>query len=418
MHFAYKARRGNGDVVRGKQEARTRQEVADWLRANSLLPITIETTSKGAATGSSAEKLSFTERLQSLGRKLQEISTISIKDKAIFFRQLSTMLASGLTLTSSLDILQGQTKNKRLIRAIREVKRQLDTGNSMAGAMRGRSEFTTLIVAMVQAGEESGMLDVTLERLASFLEKQDALRRKILSAVSYPAVVTLFAIGALYVVVAVIVPRFQVLFRQMNINLPGITRFLFSMAELLQRYWYVALLIFVGVIGLLILLSRLPRTKPYMDRFKLMLPIFGDILRKSALTRASRTLSTLLRSGVPILSALEMTAGVANNERIGHAYIQLQRSAKAGGSLGETASEMKEFPPMIAHMITVGEQTGQLEEMLDRSADWFEGELDEKINNLTSILEPFLLLLVGGVVGIVALSIFTPILSAIQQYVN
>jgi len=398
--FRYRARTVDGKTLSGTVSAYSQEQVVQQLRGQGLVPLSINA-DKGE------HKLSLRQRLQAIG-------TVSLKDKAVLFRQLTTMVSAGITLGSALEILAQQTKNKRLSLAVQEVKRLVDSGVSLSSAMRTRKEFNNLMVSIVRAGEEGGVLDRSLDRLATFLERQDAIRRKIVSAVTYPAVVMTFAIGVVYILVTFIVPRFAKVFDGLGIDLPPVTTITFRFAIWMNKNWYFVIGGFVLFIVLVMVSNRNKKTKPYMDRLKLRLPIVGDIIYKAIMARTNRTLASLVESGVPILMALEMTAGVANNYVIGKAYEELREAARKGQALGESEAKSKVFPIMTAHMITIGEQTGRLEEMLGKVADWFELELDEKIKRLSSIIEPILIMFVGGVVAIVASAIFLPIVGAIQ----
>jgi len=258
------------------------------------------------------------------------------------------------------------------------------------------------------------VLDSSLDRLATFLEKQDALRGKIISAVSYPAVVMSFSLLVVYILVTFIVPRFATVFNSMGIELPTITKIIFNFALWMGEKWYVTVSGFLAFIVSIIVFNRLKSTRPVMDRIKLKLPVVGDIIYKAIMARSNRTLSALVEAGVPILMALEMTSEVAGNKVVEGAYESMREAARRGQALGETASKSKVFPLMVAHMITGGEQTGRLEEMLAKIADWFEMELDGKIKRLTAIIEPVLIIFVGGIVALVASAIFLPIVGAIQ----
>ena len=271
-----------------------------------------------------------------------------------------------------------------------------------------------LMVSIVRAGEEGGVLDSSLDRLATFLEKQQELRSKIYSAVSYPAVVVTFALGVVYILITFIVPRFAQVFDSMGIDLPAVTTVTFKFAIWMSEKWYLFLAGVVTFIVLIILFNRLKATRPIMDRIKLKLPVVGDIFYKTIMARTNRTLSALVEAGVPILMSLEMTSEVAGNYVIEKAYTDMREAARRGQALGETVARTKVFPIMVAHMITIGEQTGRLEEMLGKVADWFEQELDEKIKRLTAVIEPLLIIFVGGIVALVASAIFLPIVGAIQ----
>jgi len=398
--YRYRARNADGKAINGVISAYSQEQVVQQLRGQGLVPIAI-------TQDQEAER-------ESLLEKMQKIGTVSLKDKAIMFRQLATMVSAGITLGSALDILAEQTRNKKLASAVRHVKRQVDSGVSLSNAMRSRKEFNTLMVSIVKAGEEGGVLDTSLDRLATFLERQDALKKKIYSAVTYPAVVMSFALIVVYILVTFIVPRFALVFNDMGVDLPTVTTITFNFALWMNEKWYVLLLGVLIFIVAVVILNRLEGTKPFMDRIKLKLPIVGGLMYEAIMARTNRTLSSLVEAGVPILMALEMTSGVAGNAVVASAYDELREAARRGQGLGETAAKSSVFPIMTAHMMTVGEQTGRLEEMLAKVADWFEMELDEKIKRLTSIIEPILIIFVGGIVALVASAIFLPIVGAIQ----
>ncbi|HPD97992.1 MAG TPA: type II secretion system F family protein [Synergistales bacterium] len=400
MRFKYKARNPKGETVSGFMVADSPDQAAVMVRQRGLVPLSFESTARG-------EKEPLMERLRKIG-------TVPLKDKSVLFRQLATMISAGINLGSALDILVAQTTNRRLAASVKEVKRLVDSGISLSAAMRTQKVFNVLMISIVRAGEEGGVLDSSLDRLAVFLEKQEALRSKIVSAVSYPAVVMSFSLLVVYILVTFIVPRFARVFNSMGIELPTVTTLIFNFALWMGEKWYIMVFGFIGFIATIIILNRMKATKPYMDRVKLKLPIVGDIVYKAIMARSNRTLSALVEAGVPILMSLEMTSEVAGNYVVQDAYEKMRESARKGQALGETAAKSKVFPLMVAHMITVGEQTGRLEEMLAKIADWFEMELDEKIKRLTAIIEPILIIFVGGIVALVASAIFLPIVGAIQ----
>jgi len=400
VRLKYKARNPKGDTVSGFMEADSQAQAAAIIRDRGLIPLSFE-------SASGTRKPSFMDRLRM-------ISTVSLKDKAVLFRQLATMISSGINLGSALEILGEQTKNQRLAASVREVKKLVDGGMSFSAAMRTQKVFSVLMVSIVRAGEEGGVLDSSLERLATFLEKQQELRAKIYSAVSYPAVVVTFALGVVYILITFIVPRFAQVFDSMGIDLPAVTTVTFKFAVWMSEKWYLFLAGVVTFIVLIILFNRMKATRPVMDRMKLKLPVVGDIFYKTIMARTNRTLSALVEAGVPILMSLEMTSEVAGNYVVEKAYIDMREAARRGQALGETVAKTKVFPIMVAHMITIGEQTGRLEEMLGKVADWFEQELDEKIKRLTAVIEPLLIVFVGGIVALVASAIFLPIVGAIQ----
>lgn len=407
MEYRYRARSAEGAIVEGVlTEMKSQSEAVGWLRQRRMTPIAV------------VERKRETESASpSLLAQLRRLSTVSLKEKALFFRQLATMISAGVTLGSSLDLLARQVSNPRFSEAITFVKQRIDGGQTFGGALKMRREFSPLMVAVVRAGEEGGALDKSLDRLASFLERQDALRRKIVSAISYPAVVFSFALFVLYLLVTVVVPRFSTVFGSLSIELPAITRHTFTASLWFRDHWYVPLLIVAAVVGTFVGLGRLKGTKIYVDGIKLRLPIFGDLILKSSMARSNRTLASLVEAGIPILQSLLMTAETAGNDVIADAFKSIEEGARRGVSIGELIKRQSVFPAMVGHMVTVGEQTGHLEEMLNKVADWFEMELDEKIKRLTSILEPLLIIFVGGVVAAVALAVFLPIVTAIQSMI-
>ncbi|MGC9373142.1 MAG: type II secretion system F family protein, partial [Thermovirgaceae bacterium] len=374
MIYKYRARNADGKAINGVITAYSQEQVVQQLRGQGLVPIAI-------TQDTEAERESFLD-------KMRKIGTVRLKDKAVMFRQLATMISAGITLGSALDILAEQTQSKKLADAVRHVKRQVDSGISLSAAMRSRKEFNTLMVSIVKAGEEGGVLDSSLDRLATFLERQDALRKKIYSAVTYPAVVMSFALVVVYILVTFIVPRFALVFNNMGVDLPVITSVTFNFALWMNEHWLLFLIGILLFVLALIILNRQESTRPTMDRIKLKLPVVGGLIYEAIMARTNRTLSSLVQAGVPILMALEMTSGVANNHVVASAYDELREAARRGQGLGETAMKSSVFPLMTSHMMTVGEQTGRLEEMLAKVADWFEFELDEKIKRLTSIIEP------------------------------
>ena len=402
MQFKYRARSPEGKIIEGAIEGVTQDAAVLAMREQGLTPISLSRAGRKAQEG------------ESLFQVMRRMGTVPLRDKVIFFRQLATMVKAGVTLGNALDILADQTRVPRLADSIKKVKMAVDGGFSFSGALRTRSEFTTLMVSIVSAGEEGGRLDESLDRLSVFLERQDELRRKIVSAVTYPSVVILFALFILYILVTVVMPRFSQVFKGLNVELPDLTVMVFNFSEWVAEFWYIPLGAFAAVIAFIAMLNKNKETKPAMDAIKLKLPLVGDIFFKSAMARSNRTLASLVDSGVPILKSLEMTSEVTDNAVIGRAYTALKDAARKGASLGDTAKNISVFPVMIAHMMKVGEETGQLETMLDKVAGWFEMELDEKIKRLTSILEPLLIIVVGGIVALVALAIFTPIVTAIQ----
>lgn len=404
MAYSYRARSKEGKIIRGNLEACSEVEVIQWLKERSFYPIEIV-------------KIR-TSRGKILRDSLQIMPPVRLKDKAIFFRQLATMLQAGITLGSALDMIAKQTQNYRLSQAIRDIKIMVDKGASLHVAMATRKEFSNLMIAIARAGEEGGILESSLDRLATFLERQDELRKKILSASIYPAVVMCFALFVVLLLVTVIMPKFASVLANLNVQLPLPSKVILGFSIWLSCYWYFPLFIVLFLVLGIYILSRRKETKARLDALRLGLPLFGDIWKKTVLVRTFRTFAALVQAGVPILSALEMTGGVSGSALVEDAFAQLADQAKRGVSLGEAAKKIAIIPPLPTYMMAIGEQTGRLEIVVDKVADWFEFELDEKIKCLTSILEPLLIVSVGGVVALVVFAVFMPIIGSIQGLLN
>ncbi len=412
MKYRYRARGRDGAELSGVREAQGEEELVRWLRSQDAMPIRIQVDpgERGvprppgpAKEGAKAPRTGwFAPRVR-------------LKDKAILFRQMATMIDAGITILNALEVLVQQTQNRALAAALGRVRDRIQAGVPLSAAMgREASIFSPLMIALIRAGEEGGVLDVSLTRLAAFLEKQDALRRKVISAVSYPAVVVLFAIVVLYILVTFVVPKFATVFEGLGIQLPALTLFLFRFAALFKRFWYVPLLFLVLLWGLVQVAKRFRGSKRWVDRWKLRLPLVGGLVFKAILARSFRTFGTLVEAGVPLLNCLDMTGEVAENQIVRESFDTLRENAKKGIALNISSRQSKLFPAMVSNMVAIGEETGRLESMLAKIADWYESELEETIKQLTSILEPVLIIFVGGIVAIVALAIFMPIISAIQ----
>ena len=296
-----------------------------------------------------------------------------------------------------------------------DVKSNIDRGVPISHAMKQHGEFNTMMTSLVQAGEEGGLLDSSLERVAGLLEKQAALTGKIKSAMFYPSFVILFAVAVVVVFIAFILPKFKQVFSGMKIELPALTQAMFEFGEYCENNWKLIVGVTFAVIAALIWLLKSPATKPFMDRLKLKLPVLKTLVFKSSMARSTQTLASLVSAGVPILRGLEMAEEVAGNAVIRSGFADLQASAKSGLNLGEAAKHAKVFPPLVCQMMRIGEETGRLDEMLERVASWYDQELDEQIKAMTSLMEPVMIVIVGGIVALIAMAIFGPITSVMSQ---
>jgi len=411
LDFQYRAKAGSGKTLRGKRTAESETEVVAWIRAQGWIPIEVSKyfdinvkQSRKPAKFSDAPFFELAPR-------------VKLKDKLVFFRQLSTMISAGVTISRSMEILVEQTVNKRFKRVIARIFDRVSSGVPLAGALAEHPQyFDTLSLALVKSGEESGTLDISLARLSSFLEDQENLRKKIISAVTYPAAVIIVALLALGVMVIVVVPQFQKAFGNLNVKMPKLTLMLFALGNWAKGHWLYIPIAILAFAVLLYLLKKIESMKYPIDSAMLKLPVFGGILYKAAIARSFRTMSSLLQSGIPVLKALELAGDVAGNEKLKRGFLMMRDAVTMGAPINTVMKEKKLFPPMVCHMVAVGEETGRTDEMLAKVADWYEAELSETIKRLSSILEPALVVFVGVIVGVMVLAIFLPILTAIQAY--
>ena len=408
MNFRYRGRDAGGSVVEGQVEAESQGMALETLRQRGVVVLSMNAGGVGAARAVSQESMSLLD-------KLRRIGTVSGKTKMVFFRQLATMIKAGLSLTAALDIISEQERNLVFKDVLLDVKANIDRGVSLSQAMKQHKVFNVMMTSLVQAGEEGGLLDESLERVAGLLEKQAALVGKIKSAMFYPSFVILFAISVVVVFIAFILPKFKQVFEGMKIKLPALTEMMFQFGEYCQNNWKLIVGVTFAVIAILVWLLRSPTTKPFMDRLKLRTPVIKSLVFKSCMARSTQTLASLVSAGVPILRSLEMAEEVAGNDVIRVGFADLQASAKSGLPLGDAARHAKVFPPLVCQMMRIGEETGHLDEMLERVAAWYDQELDEQIKAMTSLMEPVMIVIVGGIVALIAMAIFGPITSIMSS---
>ena len=340
---------------------------------------------------------------------------IKTRDIVIFTRQFATMINAGLPLVQSLDILAQQTENKKLATIVRAVVYDVESGNTLADAFRKHPKaFTELYVNMVAAGEAGGILDTILLRLATFLEKNDALVRKVKSAMIYPGVIFSVAGIAVAVLLIFVIPTFQSMFASVNLELPLPTRIVIGASELLIGWWWVAIIAMVVLVfGIRPYYGTL-NGKKKIDQMLLNSPVLGDLLRKSAVSRFTRTLGTLISSGVSILDGLEITAKTAGNRVIHDAVMESRQSIAGGETIAAPLERSKVFPPMVISMIAVGEQTGGLDEMLSKIADFYDEEVDVAVGALLSLMEPIMIVVLGVIVGGMVVAMYLPIFDMVN----
>jgi len=330
----------------------------------------------------------------------------------IFSRQFATMINAGLSLVRALDILAEQTEDKLLKAAIADVKKEVEGGKSLSAAMaKHKHIFSDLYISMVKAGEIGGMLDEVLDRLANFMEKDFQLKKKVQSAMTYPAIILVLAIGIVIFLVTYILPTFVNLFKEMDVTLPAITKILITVVEALRKPEVVLLLIFLAIVGSIGLnvYYQTPVGKKQIDLIMLNVPVFGLLNKKVAISRFARTLGTLLSSGVALMAALEIVSQVAGNAVISSALDNVRTKLREGENLSTPLTEIGIFPPMVTQMIAVGEETGNLDTMLNKIADFYDTEVEYTLSSLTSLIEPIMIVGMGGMVGFIVLAVFLPL---------
>ncbi len=393
--FTYSARpAAGGDIRTGEVDLGSKDEVVAYLHRQKLIPVAVREKQKQLS-------LSFG-------------TGIATRDIVIFTRQFATMINSGLPLVQSLDILAEQTENTKLQAVIREVLYDVESGNTLADALDKHAKvFTKLYVNMVAAGEAGGILDTILLRLATFLEKNDTLVRKIKGAMIYPAVIFTVAGAAVLVLLLFVIPVFQNMFEQAGVPLPMPTQVVIGLSQILQSYWWA---LGAGAVGLVFFIRQFYKTDQgqfTIDNLMLNLPILGDMQRKAAVARFTRTLGTLVSSGVSILEGLEITAKTAGNRVIHDAVMGSRASIAGGETISGPLKESGVFPPMVVQMINVGEQTGGLDEMLSKIADFYDEEVDAAVSALLSALEPIMIVFLGVIVGGMIVAMYLPIFDMI-----
>jgi type IV pilus assembly protein PilC len=391
--FEYTARNtSSGQIQKGQLDVASQADVSNYLRKNRLMLVSVREAPK---------QIKFT---------MPGAQRIKTRDIVIFTRQFATMINAGLPLVQSLTILAQQTENKALAEVTRAVVYDVESGNTLADAFSKHPRaFSDLYVNMVAAGEAGGILDTILLRLATFLEKNDALMRKVKGAMVYPGVIMSVAAIAIAILLVFVIPVFQSMFASVSLDLPLPTRVVIMLSDFLIGYWWAILL----GIGLLVFAIRryygTMAGRKNIDTVLLKSPVLGDLLRKSAVSRFTRTLGTLISSGVSILEGLEITAKTAGNMVIHDAVMASRQSIAGGETIAAPLEKSKVFPPMVISMIAVGEQTGGLDEMLTKIADFYDEEVDVAVGALLSLMEPMMIVVLGVVVGGMVVAMYLPI---------
>jgi type IV pilus assembly protein PilC len=389
--FEYTARSQTGQIQKGQLDVSNKDDVSAYLRKNRLILVSVREAPKQIKLGMGG-------------------SRVKTRDIVIFTRQFATMINAGLPLVQSLNILASQTENKTLAEVTKAVVYDVESGNTLADAFSKHPKaFSTLYVNMVAAGEAGGILDTILLRLATFLEKNDALVRKVKGAMIYPGVIISVAAIAICILLVFVIPTFQSMFSSAGLELPLPTRVVIGMSDFLIGYWWAILAAAGGAVFALKSYYATEAGRLQIDTMMLKAPVLGDVIRKSAVSRFTRTLGTLVSSGVSILEGLEITAKTAGNQVVHNAVMESRQSIAGGETIAAPLERSKVFPPMVISMIAVGEQTGGLDEMLSKIADFYDEEVDVAVSALLSLMEPAMIVGLGVIVGGMVVAMYLPI---------
>ena len=397
--FVYKVRDRAGKIFTGNMEGENRTAVVSRLRDMDYF-----------ITSINEKRRSFL-----VAQEISLFKGIKFRDLTIFYRQFSTMVNAGLTLVSSLDILTEQVENKSLANIIKTVKSDVEAGSTLADAFAKHPRiFSEMNLSMIRAGEIGGVLDDILNKIADLMDKEYVLRQKIKSAMAYPTFILGAAVIAAIFMLTFILPQFVGVFAQFGGDLPALTKVLVMFTKFFNQFWYLFFIFFVALFFAFLAYIRTPNGKLNFDRFKLNVPIFGELNRKTSVARFTRILGTLIKSGVPILEALKVSSDAIGNLVISIAVNNAKTKIKEGQSISGPLAASGVFPPMVTQMIMVGEESGELEEMLVNVASFYDQEVDRSVERLTAVIEPLMMAVIGLTVGVLVIAMYLPIFNMVN----
>ena len=391
--FSYVAVDKRGKEKRGSLEAETRERALEQLKAEGLIPVSVR------EQGALNKEIDF-----SIGKKVKP------RDLSVFCRQFVSITQAGVPMKEALQMLSEQTENKWLKRAISEVLLNVEKGNTLADSMRSQPDiFPPMLVNMVEAGEQSGSLEMAFSRMAVHFEKEAKLKATIKKATIYPIILVIAAIGVIAVMLLFVIPIFIDMFADLDIEMPAITMFVMNSSKWMTSHWYVVLAIIVGVVVAYKLIYKTTQGRLTIDRIKMKMPLFGKLTVKTACSQFARTMSTLLMSGISTIDALETTSKIVNNIHYTNAMLKAREEVMKGIPLSEPLEASGIFPPMVYHMTGIGEETGNVEEMLEKMADYYDEEVEMTTQSVLAAMEPLIIVFMALVVGTLVIAVVSPI---------
>ncbi len=393
--FSYVAVDKRGKEKRGSLEAETRERALEQLKAEGLIPVSVR------EQGALNKEIDF-----SIGKKVKP------RDLSVFCRQFVSITQAGVPMKEALQMLSEQTENKWLKRAISEVLLNVEKGNTLADSMRSQPDiFPPMLVNMVEAGEQSGSLEMAFSRMAVHFEKEAKLKATIKKATIYPIILVIAAIGVIAVMLLFVIPIFIDMFADLDIEMPAITMFVMNSSKWMTSHWYVVLAMIVGVVVAYKLIYRTTQGRLTIDRIKMKMPLFGKLTVKTACSQFARTMSTLLMSGISTIDALETTSKIVNNIHYTNAMLKAREEVMKGIPLSEPLEASGIFPPMVYHMTGIGEETGNVEEMLEKMADYYDEEVEMTTQSVLAAMEPIIILFMALIIGTLVIAVIKPIAS-------
>jgi len=381
------------------KESESKSEIIDYLKHNKYVIINVKEM----------------EDSINLGGAFRDHKKIKSKDLSVFCKQLYAMLKAGVTIVTSLEILKQQTENKKLSRIIGSMYEDLQKGNTLSEALSQHKEvFPEIFISMVEAGELSGNIDVILNRLSSHFEKEYKIENKVKSAMTYPMILAIVAAAVVVFLLTTIMPTFVEMYSGSGVELPGITKIMIVMSDFIKNRWYVLVLFIVGLMFLVSALKKSSKVQYQIDYYKLRIPVLKNLVLKIATSRFTRTLSTLMGSGVPLLQALETVSGVTGNTYVKSKILEVKEDVRRGLPLSQPLKKQNLFPPMVHNMIKIGEDSGSIEEILDKTADFYDEEVETAIQRATALLEPLMIVVMAVVIGFIVIAMVVPMFDMVK----